>query len=564
MNFLNLLRIKAKLAIIVAICALALPVALAFAASLQRERMMDDRLAELRALVDVAYGLADSLEKEAVAGTITREDAIARFRSDLRAMWYDNHENYIVMGSMDNRWMLHPAVPQVEGTEGSKDIDKPGTYLITYFTEALASADDAIIHYRYARPGQEEKLAKTTFARKFKPWNAFIASGVYVGDIDDAYRSVLLRLSLLSAIVLAIAALMAYGVSRNISGPLASLKAKMEKLAAGDLAFDASETQRRDEIGEMARTVKVFKDNALAMQRLRIDQEELKKSAERERKQTLELMAGNFERQVRGVVAAVSSAATQMQSSARTMSASADKTREQTLAVAAGAEQATGNVHTVAVASQELSASISDIGRQVSAAATVARQAADEGERTNAAISGLSDAAHKIGEVVALINDIASQTNLLALNATIEAARAGDAGKGFAVVASEVKALATQTARATDDIRAQIGAIQSETGSAVTAIQSISKTILTVNQISSAIAAAVEEQAAATHEITRNVQQAASSTQDVSHNIAGVNSAVQNAGAIADAVLGAANELARQAQLLNREVDGFLASVRAA
>src|SRR5580658_3454407 len=547
MNFLNLLRIKAKLAIIVAICALALPVALAFAASLQRERMMDDRLAELRALVDVAYGLADSLEKEAVAGTITREEAIARFRSDLRAMWYDNHENYIVMGSMDNRWMLHPAVPQVEGTEGSKDIDKPGTYLITYFTEALASADDAIVHYRYARPGQEERLAKTTFAKKFKPWNAFIASGVYVGDIDEAYRSVLLRLSLLSAIVLAGAALMAYGVSRNITGPLASLKAKMEKLAGGDLAFDASETQRRDEIGEMARTVKVFKDNALTMQRLRIDQEELKKTAERERKQALELMAGNFERQVRGVVAAVSSAATQMQSSARTMSASADQTREQTLAVAAGAEQAT-----------------SDIGRQVSEASTVARQAADEGERTNTAISGLSHAAQKIGEVVALINDIASQTNLLALNATIEAARAGDAGKGFAVVASEVKALATQTARATDDIRAQIGAIQSETGSAVTAIQSISKTILTVNQISSAIAAAVEEQAAATHEITRNVQQAASSTQDVSHNIAGVNSAVQNAGAIADAVLGAANELARQAQLLSREVDGFLASVRAA
>jgi methyl-accepting chemotaxis protein len=564
MNFLNLLKIKSKLALIVLVFALALALALAFAAAGQHERMIADRIAKAHAMVDAAYGLAESLEKDAAAGRLTREEAIARFHDAVQSMWYDGHQSYLVLGSMTGIWIAQPANPAVEGTEGTKDLDTPEKYIIERFTEALHSADEATIRYRYSKPGQEERLPKVTFARKFKPWNAFIASGVYLDDIEAEYQALRARLAFAGIIAIALAALVAWGISRHIGGSLIRLKGKMEKLAAGNLAFDSSETQRRDEVGDMARTLKVFKDNALAMQRLKIDQEEMKKTAERERKQALTTLAGNFERQVRGVVDAVASAATQMQSSARAMSDGADRTREQTLAVAAGAEEATSNVQTVAVASQQLSASIGDIGRQVNEASTVARQAADEGERTNTAIAGLSDAAQKIGEVVALINDIASQTNLLALNATIEAARAGDAGKGFAVVASEVKALATQTARATDDIRTQIGAIQSETGSAVTAIQSISKTILTVNQISQAIAAAVEEQAAATHEITRNVQQAASSTQDVSRNISGVSGAVQTAGSIADAVLKAADDLAQQAQLLNREVDGFLTSVRAA
>jgi methyl-accepting chemotaxis protein len=253
-----------------------------------------------------------------------------------------------------------------------------------------------------------------------------------------------------------------------------------------------------------------------------------------------------------------------MQSTARTMSSTADGTREKSLAVASAADQATANVQTVAAASEELSASITEIGRQVAHASDVSKKAAEEGEKTNSTVAGLADAAQKIGEVVALINGIAAQTNLLALNATIEAARAGDAGKGFAVVASEVKNLAAQTAKATDDIRAQITAIQTETGSAVETIQSISRTILEVNQISTSIAAAVEQQAAATQEITRNVQQAAGGTQDVSNNINGVSSAVEEAGTAASQVRTAADHLAEQAGALRGEVDQFLSTVRAA
>ncbi len=563
MILLERFRIKAKLAVIVGIFAVALTVALALAGSMQRQRMIDDRIDKLHAVVDAVYGLAQSLEDEVTAGRISRDEAIARFRNSVHSMWYDGRQGYVLMATMDGNFIAQPVNPKLVGTRGTVD-PQTGRYIIDSFVQVMKSADEGTVTYQYPKPGQTERLPKYTYIKKFKPWNAFIATGLYIDDIEAAYRSVLFRLGTLGLFIILAAAALAHAISRNISSSLGTLKLKMEQLAGGDLAVDIREARRGDEVGEMAKAVNVFKDNAATMQRLQADQDEFKRRAERDKRVAMEMLADNFERQVRGVVAAVTQAATQMQSSARTMSKSADGTRQQTLAVAAGASQATVNVQTVAIASEELSASISDIGRQVSQASLVARQAADEGERTNVTISGLARAVQRIGDVVALIDDIASQTNLLALNATIEAARAGEAGKGFAVVASEVKALATQTAKATDDIRGQIGTIQSETGSAVDAIHGISRTILKVNDISSSVAAAVEEQTAATHEITRNVQQAASSTQEVSRNIAGVSEAVERAGEVAGAMLAAADDLARQAQKLNREVDEFLATVRAA
>ena len=563
MGFLDRFKVKAKLAVIVGVFAAALVLALSFAATLHRERMIGDRIDKLHAIVDSAYGLADSLEREVAAQHISREEAIARFRDAANAMWYDNRQGYVLLATMDGIFLAQPANPKLIGTRGTIDEDT-GRYIIDSFVEVLRTADEGAVSYRYPKPGQTERLPKYSYMKKFKPWNAFIATGLYMDDIEAAYRSVLIRLGLIGLAIIAAAAAIAYLISRSISGSLGRLNTKMEQLAAGDLDVDIGEARRHDEIGDMAKAVDVFKDSAIAMQRLQAEQEELKRRAERDKRVAMEMLAENFERQVQGVVAAVTAAATQMQSTARSMTETAAGTRQQTLAVAAGANQATVNVQTVAAASEELSASIGDIGRQVSQASTVARQAAAEGQRTNATISGLAQAVQRIGDVVALIDDIASQTNLLALNATIEAARAGDAGKGFAVVASEVKALATQTAKATDDIRSQIGTVQSETGSAVAAIHSISSTILKVNDISSSVAAAVEEQTAATHEITRNVQQAAASTKEVSRNISGVSDAVERAGETASAMLAAADDLARQAQKLNREVDEFLTTVRTA
>ena len=273
-------------------------------------------------------------------------------------------------------------------------------------------------------------------------------------------------------------------------------------------------------------------------------------------------MADNFESNVKTVVESVASASTEMEMSARTLSATAEEGSSQSTAVAAASEEASTNVQTVAAAAEQLAQSVEEVGRQVQQSSTIASNAVSEAQKTNEEVEGLATAAEKIGEVVGLINDIASQTNLLALNATIEAARAGDAGKGFAVVATEVKSLADQTATATEDISSQISAIQNATENAVKAIKGISGTIGELSEISSAIASAVEEQSAATREIAQSVEQAAAGTADVSQNITGVTSGAQQTGDASAQVLEAASELSKQAEALRSQVDGFLVEVR--
>ena len=278
---------------------------------------------------------------------------------------------------------------------------------------------------------------------------------------------------------------------------------------------------------------------------------------------TLNDHADRFEQTIKGMVEIVAAAATQLQATARTMEGTATNTSERATAVAAAADEAASNVQTVAAAAEELSASIGEISRQVNQSTETANGAVHEAEKTNEQVQGLAEAANKIGEVVSLINDIASQTNLLALNATIEAARAGEAGKGFAVVASEVKNLANQTAKATEEISAQISGIQGATQEAVTAIRGIGDTIGTISESSSAIAAAVEEQGAATQEIARNVEQASSGTTEVTSNISEVTSQASETGSAAGQVLEAAGELASQAERLSAEVSTFLQTIRA-
>ena len=565
MNLLNRLNIKAKLVLLLGMSTAALLVTLALAASFLHQRMMDDRITQLRSMVDSVHAVATSLEAEIQQGKMTRDHAIDRLRDVLHAMKYDNGNGYFSVTGFDGINLIHGASHKREGTQIGNDVDKNGVSLVREQIKlATSPAGEGLVAYSFPKPGMTEEQPKILYVKAFAPWRALINTGAYVDDIETDFRSVLIRLGLVTLAIIVVVALIAFLVSRNISGALGSLTAKMEKLAVGDLAVDVTEASQVGEIGAMGRTVEVFKNNALAMRRLQEEQEALKGKAEQEKKAALAALADDFETRIRGIVDVLSGAATKMQSTARSMSDTADSTRQQSLAVASGANQATANVQTVAAASEELSASIGEIGRQVTQAATVSKKAADAGERTNATVAGLADAAQQVGEVVKLINDIASQTNLLALNATIEAARAGDAGKGFAVVASEVKSLANQTAKATDEIRAQIAAIQSETNAAVVAIRNISTTILEVNEISSSIAAAVEEQTAATQEITRNVQQAASGTQDVSRNIEGVSKAVEKSGSTATDVLAAADDLAEQSQTLRREVDQFLMTVRAA
>jgi methyl-accepting chemotaxis protein len=361
-----------------------------------------------------------------------------------------------------------------------------------------------------------------------------------------------------------IAGLGVWTVARRVIGPITMITSAMRRLADGDNTVEISASSRSDEIGAIASAVQVFKDNALAMTRLQNEQQRLNEKAEIAKKQGMNDLADAFGKGIGTVVDAVSSAAIKMQAAAQNMSAQAIQVNKNALSVGATASQASANVQTVAAASEELSSSISEIGRQVAQSAKIASGAAEEMGRTNDSVQGLATAAAKIGTVVALINDVAGQTNLLALNATIEAARAGDAGRGFAVVASEVKALASQTAKATEEIAAQIKAIQAETQNAVRAIQTISGTINEIDRISVEVASSVEQQGLATQEIARNVQQAAVGTQGVSENIVTVTSASAESGSVANQVLDSAGELAKQAEILRREVSDFLQNIRAA
>jgi len=349
----------------------------------------------------------------------------------------------------------------------------------------------------------------------------------------------------------------------RVTRPLNGIAALMERLARGDHGIVVEGAERQDEVGTLARSLQVFKDAAIANRRMEEEQRAEQFRKEQRQKQIDNHIAA-FDRTVSNVLGSVASASTELSRTAESMAALAEQTNRQATSSAAAAEQTSANVQTVASATEEIAASIQEISRQVNTSNEIASKAATQAQETTVSVRSLAEAAGRIGDVVKLIQDIASQTNLLALNATIEAARAGDAGKGFAVVASEVKALANQTGKATEEIAAQIAAVQGATEGTVTAIEGIGTTITTINEIASAIAAAIEEQNATTGEITRNVQQAAQGTEEVSGNIVQVNQAATQTGTAATQVLGASNELSQQAEALRREVETFLANIRAA
>ncbi|WP_420132467.1 methyl-accepting chemotaxis protein [Rhodopseudomonas sp.] len=378
--------------------------------------------------------------------------------------------------------------------------------------------------------------------------------------LSSSYMAIVV--SAVVMLVVIVAGLLFLG--RAVTRGIVDMTSAMGLLAQNDLTVDVPHANRRDEIGKMAMAVQVFKDNAIRVRQLEAEQQAAERRQAEQRKAEMMKMANGFEAAVGEIVNTVSSASTELEASATTLTLSADRAQHLSSTVAAASEEASTNVQSVASATEELSSSIGEISRQVQDSARIAADAVNQARTTDDRVSELSKAATRIGDIIELINTIAGQTNLLALNATIEAARAGEAGRGFAVVASEVKALAEQTAKATGEISQQISGIQSATNESVTAIKQITGTIEQLSEIASTIAAAVEEQGAATQEISRNVQQAAQGTQQVSSNVIDVQRGATETGSASSQVLSSAQSLAKESTRLRTEVGLFLDTVRAA
>jgi methyl-accepting chemotaxis protein len=556
-------RVGFKLVLIVAIGLVGMIALAPIALYTMRGQMVADRQAKTQHMVDVGYGILAHYQKLESDGKLTREQAQAAAQAEIKSLRYDKVE-YFWINDMAPKMIMHPIKPELDGKDLSGMKDPAGNALFVGFVNVVKQQGAGFYSYLWPKPGFEQPVSKISYVKGFAPWGWIIGTGIYLDDVDAVFRQTAMTFAWLCLGVLVLVVAGSVLIGRSVTKPLARITALTERLASGDSAFEVPYADRRNEIGALAKALAVFKDNASAVRQMHAEQEELKQRADAEKRKTMADLAGKFEASVQAVVRDVFDEARAMQQAAKGMSETADKATERASLVADASQQASANVQAVASAAGELSTSITEISQRVAQAAQVADKAAADGQRTNETVQGLANAAHKIGEVIDLINQIASQTNLLALNATIEAARAGEAGKGFAVVASEVKSLASQTAKATDEISAQINAIQAETNQVVGNIHNIRATIMEVNEISSSIAAAVEEQGAATQAIARNVQDAASGTNQVSQNISGVTDATSETGRAAGQVLQSSGRLTQKLQTLQDEVTTFVAGVRAA
>jgi methyl-accepting chemotaxis protein len=559
-GFLHDRRLRTKFLMLVGVFVIALAGTIGVASVLASERMLTDRTQALRAVVDVAYGVAQTLQDDVVAGKLTRDQAQARFRDFVHRIRYGDSNDYLFAIGFDGT-QLASAVPANEGKNTWDQQSNGGRYIVRELVAAGRSGN-GVVDYAYPRASGGDPVGKRSFIRVFAPWDVVIATGAYTDDLSGAVRSDVTKLVVVALIAMLVACGLAWILVRDVTGSMRTLRQRLQSLATGDHDSAVLQTERRDEIGEMAQALEVVRDAAASASLLRQQQDTSKQQSETERTAALLRLADNMQDTVGGVVDTLTQQAAGVQKAAGILSHSAGTARTQVDAVAERASESSANVQAVASGAEELAASINEIGQRVADSARVAREARGQVEATNSMVAELSTAAGKIGEVVALIQGIAGQTNLLALNATIEAARAGDAGKGFAVVASEVKMLAAQTGRATEDIRAQIERIQSATGHAVTAVAGIASTVAEIDSISTTIAAAVEEQGAATREIAVSVARAAEATGAAAQSVIGLRAVSEEVHDTSETMLGSARSLSDSAASLRQEVNRFVSEVR--
>ncbi len=526
-----------------------------------RATLMEERKTKAQDMALSVLGLIKSLDDEVKAGHMSLAAAQDQAIRTIRPMRWSNGE-YFGVYRFDGLTLVH-GNPKNEGVIRLAVTDSRGGKPVKAIIDAAKAGGGVLESFvPHASGGPEAR--KLVYAAPYEPWQWAIQSGAFVDDLDAMVRDQIMMVLGLAVLVLAVAIGAAIVLGRGITVPLGRLCGLMDALATGDACAEIPWTDRRNEIGRIARAVQVFRASIEEGKTLRAAEEQSRLAARQANQIAVRRLAGELEEKVGNIVGTLSKSSQEMGRAAESMADAVGETSARSAEIVQSAGVAASNVQSIAAAAEQLGVSVSQISQQMSRSLSISAQVTQDATRTNTSMQALSEASAKISEIVSLIGSIAGQTNLLALNATIEAARAGDAGKGFAVVASEVKSLATQTGRATEEIGRLVADIQSRTEAAASEILSISATVSNLNEIGIAVAAAVEQQAAATQEIARNTHRAAEATVSVSDVVARITTDIRANGDRAEAVNVNARHVKDEAQFLGQEVDAFLGSLRAA